>query len=81
MCYNLLRMVSVLIRLKPDVADPQGAAVCDALQAAGFTQVQGVRVGKLIDVQLAEGTAAETVHAACRALLVNGVIETYVLQP
>ena len=74
-------MVSVLVRLKPDVADPQGAAVRDALQAAGFPQITDVRVGKLIDLAVAEGTSSEQVHAACRALLVNGVIETYTLQP
>ncbi len=68
---------TVHVRLKPDVADAQGRAVAEALQASGFNTVADVRVGKLIDLHVADGTSAEQIHAMCRALLVNGVIETY----
>lgn len=48
----------VHIMLKQGVLDPQGEAVRHALGAMGFQGVEGVRQGKVIELDLAEGTAS-----------------------
>jgi phosphoribosylformylglycinamidine synthase subunit PurS len=70
--------VLVEVRLRPDVADPQGATIERALPALGFTGVDGVRVGKAIrftvdadDEQLARARVEEL----CHRFLTNPVIE------
>lgn len=67
----------VTITLKTGVLDPQGRAIHNALDGLGFAGVEGVRQGKLIELDLADGTTTEQVEAMCRALLANPVIENY----
>ncbi len=50
---------TVLVRLKTEVLDPQGDAVRKALAKLGFDGVQGVRVGKLIEIEIDEKAHAE----------------------
>ncbi len=68
------------VMLKPLVNDPQGLAVRDGLHTLGFEQVEGVRVGKRIEVTLdAESRAAaeQSVREMCDKLLANPVIESF----
>lgn len=72
----------VEITLKPGVLDPQGKAIEHALDSLGFAGVDGVRQGKLIELDLDESDpdkARERVEAMCRTLLANPVIETYAI--
>ncbi|PIV72867.1 MAG: phosphoribosylformylglycinamidine synthase [Rhodobacteraceae bacterium CG17_big_fil_post_rev_8_21_14_2_50_65_11] len=68
---------TVTVMLKQGVLDPQGEAVRHALGALGFDGVEGVRQGKLIELELAEGTSEATVTEMCEKLLANTVIESY----
>jgi phosphoribosylformylglycinamidine synthase len=63
--------------LKNGVLDPQGEAVRHALGTLGFDGVQGVRQGKVIELDLADGTTEATVEQMCEKLLANTVIESY----
>ena len=67
----------VYITLKPGVLDPQGRAIQHALESLGFDGVEGVRQGKFIELELAEGTSGDAIDAMCRKLLANTVIENY----
>jgi phosphoribosylformylglycinamidine synthase len=67
----------VYVTLKNGVLDPQGKAIHHALEGLGFTGVNDVRAGKLIELDLAEGVSDEDVEAMCRKLLANTVIENY----
>lgn len=70
----------VEIMLKSGVLDPQGDAVRKALGSLGFGGIEGVRQGKLIEIDLAtdDPRAAEAeVNRMCEALLANTVIESY----
>jgi len=70
----------VTVMLKNGVLDPQGAAVQHALGTLGFDGVNGVRQGKVIELDLAETDAAKAevaVKAMCEKLLANTVIESY----
>jgi phosphoribosylformylglycinamidine synthase len=67
----------VFITLKPGVLDPQGKAIHHALEGLGFSGVNDVRAGKLIELDLADGTSDSDIEAMCRKLLANTVIENF----
>ena len=67
----------VHVMLKNGVLDPQGEAVRHALGALGFEGVEGVRQGKVIELDLADGTTEDQVKDMCEKLLANTVIERY----
>lgn len=69
--------VRIFVNLKPGVLDPQGRAVHHALEGLGFGGVQDVRVGRLIELEVAGGTSDEALDEMCRKLLANTVIENY----
>jgi len=70
----------VHVMLKNGVLDPQGEAVRHALGAMGFDKVEGVRQGKVIDLNLAEGSSEADVTDMCEKLLANTVIESYSIE-
>ena len=67
----------VTVSLKPGVLDPQGRAIQHALEGLGFNQVSEVRVGKIIELDVADGTTDEQVAEMARKLLANTVIENF----
>ncbi len=70
----------ITVTLKSGVLDPQGRAIANALHSLGFGNVEDVRQGKLIEVQLKaanEEQARAELDAMCRQLLANTVIENY----
>ena len=67
----------IFVTLKPGVLDPQGRAIHHALDGLGFTGVEDVRAGKLIEMEVADVTDDATIDAMCRKLLANTVIENY----
>jgi phosphoribosylformylglycinamidine synthase len=69
--------VRIHVSLKPGVLDPQGRAVHHALEGLGFTGVEDVRVGRLIELDVADETSDADLDAMCRQLLANMVIENY----
>ncbi len=68
---------TVTVMLKEGVLDPQGEAVRHALGSLGFEGVGGVRQGKVIELDLADGTTEDAVKDMCEKLLANTVIESY----
>ena len=67
----------VHVMLKDGVLDPQGEAVRHALGTLGFAGVNGVRQGKVIELDLADGTTDAQIGEMCEKLLANTVIESY----
>ena len=70
--------VLVEVRLRPGIADPQGATIERALPALGVAGVEQVRVGKAIrfTVEAPDEVAARArADELCRRLLTNPVIE------
>jgi phosphoribosylformylglycinamidine synthase PurS subunit len=67
----------VTITLKPGVLDPQGRAIQNALGGLGFEGVAGVRQGKIIELDLADGTSEASIDSMCSKLLANTVVENY----
>jgi len=70
----------VYVTLKKGVLDPQGDTVRPALEVLGFRGVRDVRIGKFLVLTLdgvSRGEAEALVHAMCKQLLANPVIEDY----
>ena len=67
----------VFVTLKPGVLAPPGKAIHHALEGLGFAGVRDVRAGKLIELDLAEGTSDDEIADMCRKLLANTVIENF----
>jgi phosphoribosylformylglycinamidine synthase subunit PurS len=67
----------IFVTLKNGVLDPQGKAVHHALEGLGFAGVEDVRIGKLIELELADGTSDAVIEDMCRKLLSNTVIENF----
>ena len=73
----------VVVTLKNGVLDPQGKAIEGALGALGFSGIDGVRQGKVFDLELegADKAKAEAdLKAMCDKLLANTVIENYAVE-
>jgi phosphoribosylformylglycinamidine synthase PurS subunit len=68
----------VLVRPKDGILDPQGEAVGGSLRKLGF-DVRDVRVGRVVDVELAAADVADAraqVERMCAELLANPLIES-----
>jgi phosphoribosylformylglycinamidine synthase len=64
----------VLIRPKEGILDPQGIAVERALPALGFSGVENVHVGRLVELDVEDSSQLD---AMCQKLLANPLIEDY----
>lgn len=74
--------IRVFVTLKPALLDAQGRVVQEALHSLGFTDVQNLRVGKVIEMDLPQSSGhqhnmGETVEQMCRQFLANPVIEDF----
>ena len=72
--------VRIYVRLKPGVLDPQGRAVHHSLEGMGFDGVEDVRIGRLIEMDVADGTSPDTLRSMCEKLLANTVIEDFTIE-
>ena len=70
----------VTVMPKTGVLDPQGKAIAHALGSLGFSGVDDVRAGKVIELELTETDPTAAKAAAeemARRLLANSVIESF----
>jgi len=65
---------------KKEILDPQGKAVTGSMKNLGLSEIQNIRIGKHISLEI-EADSAETAHAkveeACKNLLANLIMESY----
>jgi phosphoribosylformylglycinamidine synthase subunit PurS len=74
--------VTVLVRPKQGILDPQGQAVQESLRKLGFA-VGGARVGRLVDLEVEAPTtqdATAQVERMCQELLANPLIESFEIE-
>ncbi len=73
----------IVITPKKAVVDPQGKTVQGALEHMGYQGIDGVHVGKYLEVDLTgidKDTARKQLDEACHRFLSNPVIEDYHLE-
>ncbi|MHB1758072.1 MAG: phosphoribosylformylglycinamidine synthase subunit PurS [Leptospirillum sp.] len=72
--------MTILVRIRPGILDPQGQAVCQALHDSGANEVESVRIGKIIEVIIEDKPFedfAEVAKSFCESLLVNPLTEEF----
>ncbi|KPU27051.1 phosphoribosylformylglycinamidine synthase [Caloranaerobacter sp. TR13] len=70
----------VYVTLKKGISDPQGNAVKEALNSLGYKEVDKVRIGKIIELELEDikrEEAESKIKEMCEKLLANTVMEKY----
>lgn len=73
----------IIVTLKTGVLDPQGKAIEAALSSFGISGIEGVRQGKVFDVEIADtdpASAEAILKSACEKLLANTVVENYEIE-
>jgi phosphoribosylformylglycinamidine synthase subunit PurS len=65
---------------KKEILDPQGKAVTGSMKNLGLSEIQNIRIGKHISLEI-EADSRETAHSkveqACKNLLANLIMESY----
>ena len=65
---------------KKEILDPQGKAVTGSMKNLGLSEIQNIRIGKHISLEI-EADSTETANAkvdlACKNLLANLIMESY----
>ncbi len=72
--------IVVDVMLKPEILDPQGQAVANALPSLGFDPPVSLRIGRRVELSLEAADAAAALEQATKVadtLLANPVIEDY----
>ncbi|SDF05982.1 phosphoribosylformylglycinamidine synthase [Mucilaginibacter pineti] len=68
---------------KKEILDPQGKAVTGSMKNLGLAEIQNVRIGKHITLEI-EAASAEIANAkvdeACKNLLANLIMESYTFE-
>jgi phosphoribosylformylglycinamidine synthase subunit PurS len=75
--------IVVDVMLKPEILDPQGQAVANALPSLGFSAPAGLRIGKHVELELEADdprSALEQAEKIAETLLANPVIEDYTVR-
>ena len=70
----------IFVRLKAGVLDPQGKAIENSLHSLGYGEVQDVRIGKYLELELdvpSREKAESRIREMCDRLLANPVVEDY----
>lgn len=78
-----MKKAKIHVMLKEGVLDPQGKATHKSLESLGYKGIAGVRIGKYIEVTLADdanGDRDKLVREMCQRLLSNPVIENYEIE-
>ena len=65
---------------KKEILDPQGKAVTGSMKNLGLAEIQNVRIGKHITLEIEaenEAVASAKTEEACKNLLANLIMESY----
>ena len=74
-----MKKVKIYVTLRESVLDPQGSAVMGSLHKMGYSEVEDVRIGKYLELNIADDArdVDALVNEMCQKLLTNTVIEDY----
>lgn len=74
-----MKKVKVYVTLKESILDPQGSAVQGSLKKIGYTEVEDVRIGKYLELVIADTDrdVDALVKEMCEKVLTNTVIEKF----
>ena len=80
---NFEARFEVIVQPKPGVRDPQSDAMSAAMMDSGYQGCRALSVGRFLSLSVTAADpaqAAATARALCESMLVNPLLETYVLR-
>src|SRR5690349_19223027 len=72
--------VVVDVMLKPEILDPQGQAVANALPRLGVADVSSVRIGRRVEIEFSGEPDLDRAREIADRLLANPVIEDFTIR-
>ena len=69
--------IKIYVSLKEGILDPQGVTIGNALENLGFNNIENVRIGKYITLDIDSSKPDKQIDEMCKKLLSNPVIEDY----
>ena len=72
--------VVIDVMLKPEILDPQGQAVANALPRLGVSDVASVRIGRRVEIEFSGVADLDRASEIADKLLANPVIEDYAVR-
>lgn len=69
--------IRVVVKLKPALLDSAGRAVLGSLHGMGYDEVESVRIGKVVDLEVSD---ASRIDEMARRLLSNPVVEDFTIE-
>ncbi len=70
----------IFVTLKNGVLDPQGKAIHHGLEGLGFSGINDVRMGKMVELDIDDSVTDAAIEDMCRQLLANTVIENFKIE-
>ncbi len=77
---NSMYKAHITVTLRPAILDPQGKATHQALQSLGFDEINSVRIGKYMELELSATSKEDAelaARTACEKLLANPIMEDF----
>ncbi|MGI6105259.1 MAG: phosphoribosylformylglycinamidine synthase subunit PurS [Raoultibacter sp.] len=75
-----MKQYQIFVTGKEGIFDPAGETSKSALENLGYSSIESLRIGKFIELEVADATTDEEVEEMCQKLLANPVIEDYTIK-
>ena len=72
-----MKRYEVFVTGKQGIFDPAGATAKNALENLGYQGIEDLKIGKFIQLQVADDIDESVVRQMCEKLLANPVIEDF----
>lgn len=72
-----MKQYQIFVTGKEGIFDPAGETSKNALANLGYTGIESLRIGKFIELEVADSITDEQIEEMCQKLLANPVIEDY----
>ncbi|PKL15097.1 MAG: phosphoribosylformylglycinamidine synthase, purS protein [Spirochaetae bacterium HGW-Spirochaetae-6] len=72
-----MKKYQVVVKLKPNVLDPQGKAVQQAAERMALKGIGSIRMGKYFEIETEDDVTLESIQVLAKKILTNEVIEIF----
>ncbi|OHD11227.1 MAG: phosphoribosylformylglycinamidine synthase, purS protein [Spirochaetes bacterium GWB1_36_13] len=72
-----MKKYRVLVKLKPNVLDPEGNTIKQAAERMGVQGLQSLRTGKVFEIETDDSMTREKIEELAKKVLINPVIQTF----
>lgn len=75
-----MKKYRVIVKLKPNVLDPEGNTIQQASAQLGFSGIQSLRVGKIFEIEVEDTFSKEQIELLAKKLLINPITQVFEIQ-